>query len=498
MKQVLDKMKLVLLLLCLVLHSAVSTPTRYEPNWESLDARPLPEWYDDGKIGIFIHWGVFSVPAYGSEWFWFQWLDEKRWYLQDFMKDNYAPSFTYQDFAPMFHAEFYDPDHWADVLQASGASHVVFVAKHHEGYTNWPSKFSFSWNSEDVGPKKDLVGLLADAVRAKTNLKFGLYHSMFEWYHPLFLQDQANGFKTQDFVQAKTMPELYELVNKYKPEIVWSDGEWLATDQYWNSTEFIAWLYNDSPVKDTVVVNDRWGNNTRCAHGGFWNCKDHYVPSTLVPHKWESCLTIDRKSWGYRADTVLEDVYTIEELIDEVIFTISLGGNILINIGPTSRGEIPPVFEERLRQLGKWLKVNGEAIYKTHVWSNQSDIVAKDVRYTARTEGNATTVYAILPDWPATGNITLGSPIASASTNVSLVGYPGNFQYTSLGSGGITVTLPPIPVSRMPCEWSYVLRLEGLQNQKTELDESAYSKNLQALEMRKDFPMPKVPSFRVV
>nr|CAD7578592.1 unnamed protein product [Timema californicum] len=242
--------------------------------------------------------------------------------------------------------------------------YVVFTAKHHEGYTMWPSKYSFSWNAKDVGPKRDLVGDLASAVRNKTDLKFGLYHSLFEWFHPLYLQDKANGYKTQYFVGNKTMPELYELhieanhelrprdvtkslkrlevylveidvpqtvtesqhgrnskaphtntscfrlrrgtltevtplrrltpekkirddrhaqircapVNTYKPEILWSDGPMDGKYTYWNSTQFIAWLYNDSPVKDTVVVNDRWGKGLKCKHGDFYTCRDHYNP----------------------------------------------------------------------------------------------------------------------------------------------------------------------------------------------------------------------------
>nr|CAD7206629.1 unnamed protein product [Timema douglasi] len=130
------------------------------------------------------------------------------------MNDNYPPGFTYQNFGKEFTAEFFEPNDWANLFQLSGARYVVFTAKHHEGYTMWPSKYSFSWNAKDVGPKRDLVGELASAVRNKTDLKFGLYHSLFEWFHPLYVQDKANGYKTQYFVGNKTMPELYELVSQ--------------------------------------------------------------------------------------------------------------------------------------------------------------------------------------------------------------------------------------------------------------------------------------------
>nr|CAD7263367.1 unnamed protein product [Timema shepardi] len=293
----------------------------YEATWESLDTRPLPQWYDDAKFGIFIHWGVFSVPSYGNEWFWYRWKTNVSNFVT-FMNDNYPPGFTYQNFAKEFTAEFFEPNDWADLFQLSGARYVVFTAKHHEGYTMWPSKYSFSWNAKDVGPKRDLVGDLASAVRNKTDLKFGLYHSLFEWFHPLYLQDKANGYKTQYFVGNKTMPELYELVRflqvlmmedhqmevirtggplgpasvtTYKPEIVWSDGPMDGKYTYWNSTQFIAWLYNDSPVKDTVVVNDRWGKGLKCKHGDFYTCRDHYNPEMSKKLPQQSNNVMNRK-----------------------------------------------------------------------------------------------------------------------------------------------------------------------------------------------------------
>ncbi|XP_005102602.1 plasma alpha-L-fucosidase [Aplysia californica] len=461
--------------------------SKYEPNWKSLDSRPLPAWYDEGKVGIFIHWGVFSVPGFGTEWFWYYWKGYKDPAFVKFMKDNYKPDFTYADFAPMFHAEFYSPGQWADIFKAAGASYVVLVTKHHEGFTSWPSKYSFNWNAQDVGPNRDLVGDLANAIRSKTDIKFGVYHSMFEWFNPLFMRDQANGFRTQDFVKAKTIPELHELVNKYKPDIVWSDGEWMASDDYWTSKEFIAWLYNDSPVKDTVIVNDRWGNNTRCKHGGFWDCSDHYTPGKLVPHKWENCMSVDKNSWGYRRNAQLSELHTIEELIEQLVTTVSLGGNFLINVGPTAYGEIAPLYEERLRQMGSWLGVNGEAIYKTHVWTHQNDSIAHNVWYTSKSNSSQVpTVYAILLSWPQNNTIHLGDPIASDETKVSLVGYPGYFDFECSPSSGMVIKVPAIPVSRMPCDWAWVLRLTYLQNYKTKINPDAYSDHVEPIPMMKE------------
>ncbi|KAL1456736.1 hypothetical protein WDU94_001440 [Cyamophila willieti] len=253
---------------------------KYQPTWESIDARPLPAWYDQAKVGIFIHWGVFSVPSFKTEWFWKNWVPgNPNSSVTRFMEKNYPPGFTYQDFAKDFTTEFFDPVQWAHILASSGAKYVVLTSKHHEGYTLWPSKYAFSWNSMDVGPKRDLVGELATAVRKLyPDIHFGLYHSLYEWFNPLYINDMKNNFTTNQFVFMKTLPELVELVLNYKPEVIWSDGEWEAPAEYWRSREFLAWLYNDSPVKDTVVVNDRWCNTCLCKHGGYLTCEDRYVP----------------------------------------------------------------------------------------------------------------------------------------------------------------------------------------------------------------------------
>uniref|UniRef100_A0A8C9GWV8 alpha-L-fucosidase n=1 Tax=Piliocolobus tephrosceles TaxID=591936 RepID=A0A8C9GWV8_9PRIM len=241
---------------------------RYTPDWPSLDSRPLPSWFDEAKFGVFIHWGVFSVPAWGSEWFWWNWQGAGRPQYQRFMRDNYPPGFSYADFGPQFTARFFHPEEWADLFQAAGAKYVVLTTKHHEGFTNWPSPVSWNWNSKDVGPHRDLVGELGTALR-----------------------------------------------KRYKPDLIWSDGEWECPDTYWNSTNFLSWLYNDSPVKDEVVVNDRWGQNCSCHHGGYYNCEDKFKPQSLPDHKWEMCTSIDKFSWGYRRDMAISDVTEESEII---------------------------------------------------------------------------------------------------------------------------------------------------------------------------------------
>ncbi|EFN89423.1 alpha-L-fucosidase [Harpegnathos saltator] len=432
-----------------------STNEKYLPTWTSLDSRPLPPWFDEAKLGIFIHWGVFSVPSFGSEWFWNNWKEETgTTKYRDFMKERYPPNFTYQDFGRDFTAEFFNATQWSEIFQASGAKYVVLTSKHHEGYTLWPSKYSFSWNAMDVGPRRDLIGELAGAIRNKTSMTFGLYHSMYEWYNPLYLADKKNHFTTDTFVTQKIMPELHELVETYKPEIVWSDGDWEASDTYWKSKEFLAWLYNESPVKDTVVVNDRWGSNIPCHHGGFFTCTDRFNPGILQKHKWENCMTIDRKSWGFRRNAVLTEYFTLEELIKELVTTVSCGGNLLMNVGPTKDGIISPIFEERLRGMGAWLMVNGEAIYDTKPWSVQNDTLTEGVWYTQSKDEKQ--LYASILQWPNDDILHLGSFKISENSQIFLLGYPSAIDWKQT-DGILTIDLPAKAHRNQP---AWVLKFE--------------------------------------
>lgn len=197
------------------------------------------------------------------------------------------------------------------------------------------------------------VGDLSNAIRAKTDIKFGIYYSLFEWFNRLYNEDTKNGFLTSKYVDNKAMPELKEIIWKYKPEVIWSDGDWEAPDGYWKSKEFLAWLYNESGVKDTVVTNDRWGQGITCKHGDFYTCSDRYNPGVLQPHKWENAMTIDAQSWGHRNNARLEDYLTSASLIKELVSTVSCGGNLLLNVGPTKYGTLEAIFVERLLDIGR-------------------------------------------------------------------------------------------------------------------------------------------------
>lgn len=167
----------------------------------------------------------------------------------------------------------------------------MLTSKHHEGFTLFPSERAFSWNSVDVGPKRDLVGELSKAVKEK-DLKFGVYYSLYEWHNPIYLSDKKNNFTTRKYPSTKMWPEIQQLINVYEPSVFWADGDWEAYPTYWNSTDLIAWMYNDSPVRDEIVVNDRWGIGTPCKHGDFYNCHDRFNPGEWFLLSLNACVLV--------------------------------------------------------------------------------------------------------------------------------------------------------------------------------------------------------------
>nr|CAD7602235.1 unnamed protein product [Timema genevievae] len=303
---------------------------------------------------------------------------------------------------------------------------------------------------------KLLPGDLAASVR-KTDLHLGLYHSRYEWFNPLYLRDKANNYETQTFVDQRSMPQLYELVNSYKPDIVWSDGAW-ESSTYWKATEFIAWLFNDSPVKDTVVVNDRWGTDSDCTHGSYVTCADSYNPGVLQARKWESALPLTSNEWGYNREASLYDFLSIQELLTDLVKAVSTGGNLLLNVGPSKEGVITPIYEERLRQIGSWLQINGEAIYATKPWTHQNDVDSTNIWYTA--SKNSSALYAISLSWPSSGQLSLGSVTFTNDSEVTLLGNNGALQWTN-EDDVVKVQLPDKDV--MSSQWAWALKLTETQ-----------------------------------
>jgi alpha-L-fucosidase len=282
------------------------------------------------------------------------------------------------------------------------------------------------------------------------------------------------------------MPELYDLVERYRPELVWSDGEWEAPSDYWKSREFLHWYSTQSPVASTAVWNDRWGSDTLCKHGGFLTCTDRYMPGSVVGKKWEDCLTIDKNSWGYNRKSQFADYMTVPELVRNLITAASRNGNMLLNVGPASDGTIHPIFVDRLLGIGEWLKVNGEAIYNTTIWKVCQNETISSVFYTRTRD----TLYAHTTEWPTGGILELDCPIGTSSTRARILGLDpsssplmvvrktqddGNPRAGTAAASsssvaadasfsGLTVQLPSLTPDIIPCQHAWVIALTGIAN----------------------------------
>jgi len=465
---------------------------KYEAKWDSLDQRPIPEWYRDAKFGIFIHWGLYSVPSWGApksyaEWYWNHIADKKPdnvWW--QFHKKNYGESFEYQDFAPRFKAELYDPNQWADIFVRSGARYIVPTSKHHEGFCLWQSAeanrdWGRPWNAVDAGPHRDLLGDLAASCRAK-GLHFGFYYSLYEWYNPLWLSNK------QRFVDEHLFPQFKDVVSKYKPDIIFSDGEWDLTSAEWKSEALLAWLYNESPCKDYVVVDDRWGKDCRHKHGGYFTT-EYGAGMKDASHAWEESRGLGY-SYGFNRAESIDDYKSSRELVIMLCDLVCRGGNLLLDIGPNGDGTIPVIMQQRLTEMGDWLKVNGEAIYGTRVagrscqWTAgkrpgqeykefmqeyklmdtvgqkaKGEQAVKQMFFTKKPDA----LYAINVDWPGDEMLTREITVPK-DAQVTMLGSNGPLSYDyDQGQRLLKVKTPHFAPGQVPCKDCYCFKITGAQ-----------------------------------
>jgi len=419
----------------------------FRPDWESLQHFDVPEWYKDAKFGIFIHWGVYSVPAFGSEWYprmmYTQGSPEFKHHIA-----TYGPQdkFGYKDFIPKFKAEKFDPAAWARLFKESGAKYVVPVFEHHDGFAMYDCGVS-DWTAAKMGPKRDLQGDLAKAVRAE-GLHLGasshrVEHNFFlgvgrefnsdvndpqyaAFYGPAhrWLANRNGTPLNNDFTYVSEawtrdwLARSAEIVEKYKPEIMyfdWWDGQPSVRSAL---TRFAAFYYN------TIQANGK--------PAGVINYKDYAMEEDsgvldiergqlggIRPKYWQTDTSVSNKSWGYiENDTFKSPEFIVHQLVD----IVSKNGNLLLNIGPKSDGTIPDEVQRVLRDVGAWLNANGEAIYGTRPWRvfgegptkvaegsfHDTDVqpyTPEDFRFT--TKGGF--LYAIELGWPAKGEIVIRS-----------------------------------------------------------------------------------------
>ena len=403
----------ILLLLVLLCSSYGFSQENYEPTWDSLDKRETPAWFSDAKFGIFIHWGLYSVPGYTNkgtyaEWYWNALNEdpntpkkhrrERHEAITKFHNEQYGKDFKYSEFKDDFKAELFNPEEWASVFKRSGAKYVVLTSKHHDGYCLYPSKeastsYGMPWNSVVSGPKRDLAGDLTKAVRAE-GIKMGMYYSIWDWYNPYWSKKQQkilssgslsvdtkakggkkNKYSNEEIVAAEAgldkyihevmYPQVKQLVNDYQPALLFSDGDWWMDYKKWQTLPLLTWAYNNAPNKEELVINDRWGK-VRGEHGSYYTT-EYGSGFSDGTKPWEENRGIGM-SFGVNRIENIDDYRTEKELIFMLMDIVSRGGNLLLNIGPNADGTIPVIMQQRLLEIGNWLDVYGEGIYETKQW----------------------------------------------------------------------------------------------------------------------------------
>jgi alpha-L-fucosidase len=462
---------------------------RFRPDWNSLSQYQVPNWYRDAKFGIFIHWGVYSVPAFGSEWY------PRQMYLAG-SKENehqvglYGPltKFGYKDFVPMFKAQHFDPQAWARLFKESGARYVVPVFEHHDGFQMYDSNLS-DWTAAKMGPHRDLMGDLEKEVRAE-GLYFGasshrIEHDWFmdggrrvasdvndpqyaAFYGPAQIQVQDkveahNSNLAEDWTYVSPayaddwLARNAEIVQKYHPDIIFFD--WWIGQPYVRPylTKFAAYYYNESAKRGPLgIITFKWVDMQK--DSGVLDIERGQLDHSL-DRVWQTDTSVSNKSWGYiEYDTFKTPEFIVHQLAD----IVSKNGNLLLNIGPRSDGTIPDEVQQVLRDVGGWLKVNGDSIYGTRPWTvygegptkvaagsfqdtKTEDYTAEDFRFTTKGDN----LYAIELAWPSgqeavihslTGDALKGKQIQA----VTLLGSAAPLTYKQQPDG-LHIELPAKP-----------------------------------------------------
>ncbi len=444
---------------------------KYEPTITSLDSHPLPAWYADAKLGIFIHWGLYSVPAWAplnhpdhdfrtEDYIVYNPYAE--WYLNvvripgsptaNYDREHFGEGHNYYDFATQFNAETkkWNPDKMAAVFADAGAKYVVLTSKHHEGFTLWPSKV-VNPHQAHLNAERDIVGELTESVR-KSGLKMGLYYSGgYDWSFnrgPIMLPADYENVKPQSTAYGRYADaQVEELIERYHPSVLWNDIDYPKSGK---PLKLMADYYNAVP---DGVIDDRFG----VPHSDFTS-PEYEKLDQISAKKWEECRGLGR-SFGYNRAEGEAETIAPQELIELLVDIVSKNGNLLLDVGPEADGTIPPVQMDRLQKLGAWLKQNGDAIYGTKPWTrangttNQIDTAGRavELRFTQK-DGK---LYATLFGKPTEKTILLHNVTAAPGSAVNLLGSAENLKWTQKATD-LEVTLP----ASLPGSYDWVLRLQ--------------------------------------
>ena len=502
MKFLLKSSCICIVVLTLLISGGCIADKSYEPTHESLAKHmDAPEWFRDAKLGIYFHWGVYSVPAYRSEWYprMMHGKDDKKYdpVYQHHVKTWGDPTeFEYADFVPMFKAEKFDADDWAELFRKAGARFAGPVAEHHDGFSMWASKAT-PWNSMDMGPKRDITGELEKAIRkqdmrlittfhhARNNLwqpkagQWSGHYSGVKEHFPSLLEDEKRailyGYMPRDQFVKMWKDKLVEVVDNYQPDIIWFDS-WLQEIPQKDRFEFSAYYFNQAQKNDQEVVIVRKQNDMPLE----FSVNDHEKSreSQASQRVWMTDDTISTGSWCYTTNLKIKPV---KDVIHALIDTVSKNGVVLLNVSPMADGTIPDDQRKVLLELGRWLQKNGEGIYETRPWvtfgqgptkepkggfgDHQKFLKLKysdrDIRYTVSKDGK--TLYAIQMGLPET-SITLEAVKLGRQGNVSLVGSNQTVSY-EINDDGVLTIHPPKPSQKQHLSsYANVYKITGVKN----------------------------------
>ncbi|TXS66257.1 MULTISPECIES: alpha-L-fucosidase [unclassified Streptomyces] len=437
----------------------------YLPTEESLAGHQAPYWFHRAKFGIFIHWGVYSVPAWSpvgeqyAEWYWNN-LQDPGNAVYAYHRQKYGEDFAYDDFIPMFTARRFDPRAWVELFRDAGAQYHVLTSKHHEGFALWDTRVS-GRNSVKMGPKRDLVRELFDASRRFTpELHRGLYFSMPEWFNPdnpwsghaprnPYTREPVpyTGYSAgKDYVKDYQAAQMLELVHGYDPSVIWCDIGG-AND----SARVLAEYFNHGKNRAKpyeVTVNNRSGI-------GFhdFTTPEYTTYANTVVAKWESSRGLDPFSYGYNRATPDAAYMTAEEVVRSLVDIVSKNGNLLLDIGPRADGTIPEIMQTRLRETGRWLKVNGEAVYDTTYWSRMAQL-GEDLRFTVK-QNEAFYIHSLAAPG---ATLTVEAPVpVRGGDRVTLLGHDRPLNWT-IRKGALVIDVPE--AARRSGEYVWVFKVE--------------------------------------
>lgn len=465
----------------------VNQQGKWKPTPESIDSHLTPEWFKDAKFGMFIDWGLWSIAGWAPkkekgamypDWYEYR-MDTDSGFIE-YHNKNWGKDFKRDDFIPLFEARNYKPERLAKIVQDAGMKYVIPFSKHHSGFCLWPSTFT-QRDVIDMGPKTDLIGPLVESCKER-GLKFGFYFSVDEWEYPLIdengklstriwgnkvqpyskdIEKKASGkIAVRNFAEDYIVPQATEFIDKYDPDILWYDGEWDVPAHDLCSYDIAAYFYNKAEGRKEVAVNDRYGlengEKLRFKRGDIFTSEYHDNDGKVKGHSWEANRGISQ-SFGYNWQDTEDNVISTKDFIQMFVDIVSKGGNLLLIVNLDGQGALPKVQEDRLLDIGRWLKVNGEGIYNTRRFSITSE---GEVYYTCSKDRQ--TVYAIATKWPGK-YLELKSIVPKAGSRIYLLGEkePLKWSYDrSIRSTSIEIPDRLQESPRRPCKYAYTFRIE--------------------------------------